>query len=106
MIFTSKCGHGKQCPPFSRHPGIKRAGNLFQDFLLDGAAGGRLVFSFESSGQMIGQMKCYLCGSSISSFIFIKPYFSYKGRPISVASKEIAVIPLLLVSLTSLSNVL
>jgi hypothetical protein len=51
MIFTSKCGHGKQCPPFSRRPGIKRAGNLFQDFLLGGAAGGRLVFSFESSGQ-------------------------------------------------------
>ncbi|KAA8500927.1 hypothetical protein FNY66_10765 [Mediterraneibacter catenae] len=52
MIFTSKCGHGKQCPPFSRRPGIKRAGNLFQDFLLGGAAGGRLVFSFESSGQV------------------------------------------------------
>ena len=29
----------------------KKAGNLFQDFLLGGAAGGRLVFSFESSGQ-------------------------------------------------------
>jgi len=52
MIFTSKCGHGKSCPPFSRRPGKKRAGNLFQDFLLGGAAGGRLVFSFESSGQV------------------------------------------------------
>jgi len=51
MIFTSKCGHGKSCPPFSRRPGKKRAGNLFQDFLLGGAAGGRLVFGFESSGQ-------------------------------------------------------
>jgi len=40
MIFTSKCGHGKSCPPFSRRPGKKRAGNLFQDFLLGGAAGG------------------------------------------------------------------
>src|SRR5699024_11328262 len=36
---------------FSRCPGIKRAGNLFQDFLLGGAAGGWLVFSFESSDQ-------------------------------------------------------
>ncbi|RHV85890.1 hypothetical protein DXA97_14945 [Clostridium sp. OF09-36] len=57
MIFTSKCGHGKSCPPFSRRPG-KRAGNLFQDFLLGGAAGGRLVFSFESSGQ-VGPMMGY-----------------------------------------------
>ena len=51
MIFTSKCGHGKSRPPFSRRPGIKRAGNLFQDFLLGGAAGGWRLFSFESSGQ-------------------------------------------------------
>jgi len=29
--------------------GIRKAGNLFQDFLLGGAAGGRLIFSFESS---------------------------------------------------------
>ena len=29
----------------------RKAGNLFQDFLPGGAAGGRLVFSFESSGQ-------------------------------------------------------
>ncbi|ATO98847.1 hypothetical protein CG447_02340 [Faecalibacterium duncaniae] len=42
---------GREQQLFSRRPGIKRAGNLFQDFLLDGAAGGRLVFSFESSGQ-------------------------------------------------------
>ncbi|MZH54265.1 hypothetical protein GT664_00520 [[Clostridium] innocuum] len=60
MIFTSKCGHGKQCPPFSRRPGIKRAGNLFQDFLLGGAAGGRLVFSFESSGHVGPKMESYL----------------------------------------------
>ena len=32
--------------------GIKRAGNLFQDFLLGGAAGGRLVFSLESLYQV------------------------------------------------------
>lgn len=37
----------------SRRPGIKRAGNLFQDFLLGIAAGGRLVFSFESLGQSL-----------------------------------------------------
>ena len=66
MIFTSKCGHGKSRPPFSRCPGIKRAGNLFQDFLLGGAAGGRLVFSFESSGQ---------AGSMINSSINEKLFF-------------------------------
>ena len=33
-------------------------------------------------------------------------YFSYKGRPIAVASKEIEVIPLHLVSLISISSVL
>ena len=32
--------------------GKRKAGNLFQDFLLGGAAGGRLVFSFESLGQV------------------------------------------------------
>ena len=32
--------HDGLWPPFSRRPGIKRAGNLFQDFLLGGAAGG------------------------------------------------------------------
>ena len=37
--------------------GIRKAGNLFQDFLLGGAAGGRLVFSFESSGQGGPMMK-------------------------------------------------
>ncbi|MZL69338.1 hypothetical protein GT748_00525 [Bittarella massiliensis] len=61
MIFTSKCGHGKQCPPSSRCPGIKRAGNLFQDFLLGGAAGGRLVFGFESSGQIGPKIRYNLC---------------------------------------------
>lgn len=34
--------------------------------------------------------------SSISSFIFVKPNFSYKGRPMSVASREIDVISLIL----------
>jgi len=38
-------------PPFSRYPGIEKAGNLIKDFLLGGAAGGRLVFSFKGSGQ-------------------------------------------------------
>lgn len=38
-------------PPFSRYPGIEKAGNLIKDFLLGGAAGGRLVFSCEGSGQ-------------------------------------------------------
>lgn len=32
--------------------GKKRAGNLSKDFLLGGAASGRRVFSFESSGQV------------------------------------------------------
>ena len=32
--------------------GRKKAGDLFSDFLLGGAAGGRLVFSFESLGQV------------------------------------------------------
>jgi len=32
-------------------------------------------------------------GSSISQFIFTKPYFSYKALPISVVSREMAVIP-------------
>ena len=52
------------------------------------------------------QTRSYHSGNSISSFIFTNPYFSYNGRPISVASNEIAVIPLLLVSLISISNVL
>jgi len=30
-------------PPFSRIPGMKKAGNLSKDFLLSDAAGGRLV---------------------------------------------------------------
>ena len=38
-------------PPFSRRPGKEKAGNLIIDFLLGGAAGGRLVFSCKSSGQ-------------------------------------------------------
>ena len=45
-------------------------------------------------------------GNSISSFIFTKPYFSYKGRPMAVASKETDVIPLHLISQISLSSVL
>lgn len=45
-------------------------------------------------------------GNSISSFILTKPYFSYNGRPIAVASKEIEVIPLHLASQISLSSVL
>ena len=48
---SEMCIRDRSCPPFSRRPGKKRAGNLFQDFLLGGAAGGRLVFGFESSGQ-------------------------------------------------------
>ena len=40
-----------KCSPALLDTRKKRAGNLFQDFLLGGAAGGRLVFSFESSGQ-------------------------------------------------------
>ena len=52
------------------------------------------------------QTRSYHSGNSISSFIFTNPYFSYNGRPISVASNEIAEIPLLLVSLISISNVL
>ncbi|MFR7317499.1 hypothetical protein [Hominenteromicrobium sp.] len=38
-------------PPFSRRPGKEKAGNRIKDFLLGGAAGGRLVFSCKSSGQ-------------------------------------------------------
>lgn len=45
-------------------------------------------------------------GNSISLFILTNPYFSYNGRPISVASNEIDEIPLLLISLISISNVL
>ena len=45
-IFTKR----NQCT-VSQHPGKEKAGNLSQDFLLRGGAGGRLVFSFESSGQ-------------------------------------------------------
>ena len=45
--------------PFSQHPGKEKAENLFQDFLLDGAAGGRLVFSLESSGQVGPKMKSW-----------------------------------------------
>ncbi|MCA5576492.1 hypothetical protein [Enterocloster clostridioformis] len=44
-------GIARKKPPFSRHWGKEKAGNRFSDFLLGGAAGGRLVFSFESSGQ-------------------------------------------------------
>ena len=38
--------------------------------------------------------------------IFIKPYFSYNGSPISVASREMDVIPLARHSFTSISNTL
>ena len=51
-IFTKR----NQCT-VSQHPGKEKAENLFQDFLLGGAAGGRLVFSFESSGQGGPMMK-------------------------------------------------
>ena len=37
--------------PLSRRPGKEKSRKPFHDFLLGGAAGGRLVFSFESSGQ-------------------------------------------------------
>ena len=43
--------------------------------------------------------------SSISSSIFTNPYFSYNGRPISVASKAICDTPCFLTSFTSKSNV-
>ena len=43
--------------------------------------------------------------SSISSSIFTNPYFSYNGRPISVASKVICDTPCFLISFTSKSNV-
>ena len=46
-IFTKR----NQCT-VSQHPGKEKAGNLSQDFLPDGAAGGRLVFSFESLDQI------------------------------------------------------
>ena len=45
-IFTKR----NQCT-VSQHPGKEKAGNLSQDFLPDGAADRRLLFSFESSGQ-------------------------------------------------------
>ena len=38
--------------------GIRKAGNLLQDFLLGGAADRQRVFSFESSGQ-VGPMMGY-----------------------------------------------
>ncbi len=38
-------------PSFLKN-GIRKAGNLFKDFLLGSAAGGRLVFSFESLDQI------------------------------------------------------
>ena len=38
---------------------IERAGNHFSDFLLGGAAGGRLVFSFESSDQVGPMTVCF-----------------------------------------------
>ena len=43
--------------------------------------------------------------SSISSSIFTNPYFSYNGRPISVASKVICDTPCFPTSFTSKSNV-
>lgn len=43
---------------------------------------------------------------SISFFICINPNFSYKGLPISVASREIEVIPLFFASSTSKASVL
>ena len=46
-IFTKR----NQCT-VSQHPGKEKAGNLSQDFLPDGAADRRLLFSFESSGQV------------------------------------------------------
>ena len=45
-IFTKR----NQCT-VSQHPGKEKAGTLSQDFLPDGAADRRLLFSFESSGQ-------------------------------------------------------
>ena len=71
-----------------------------------------LLYSIYSSPRLLRSLQlpdkfriCY-SGNSISSFIFTKPYFSYKGRPIAVASKEIEVIPLHLVSLISIFSVL
>ena len=47
-------GWGGVLPP---HLGQKKKQETFSDFLLGGAAGGRLVFSFESSGQGGPMMK-------------------------------------------------
>ena len=47
-------GWGGVLPP---HFGQKKSRRPFSDFLLGGAAGGRLVFSFESSGQGGPMMK-------------------------------------------------
>ena len=47
-------GRGGVLPP---HFGQKKSRRPFSDFLLGGAAGGRLVFSFESSGQGGPMMK-------------------------------------------------
>ena len=40
--------HDGLWPPFSRRPGKEKAGNRIKDFLLGGAAGGRLVFSYQN----------------------------------------------------------
>ena len=51
------------------------------------------------------EINSYYLISSISSSIFTNPYFSYNGRPISVASKAICDMPCFLTSFTSKSNV-
>ena len=71
-----------------------------------------LSIMIEEEKQTVLSKNCLLqaeschSGNSISLFIFINPYFSYNGRPISVASNEIEKMPLLLLSLISISNVL
>lgn len=58
-IFRSKCGHGGMTDCGLLSPGVraKKKQETVHDFLLGGAAGGRLVFSFESSGQGGPMMK-------------------------------------------------
>ena len=64
MIFTSKCGHGGMTDCDLLSPGVraKKKQEPFHDFLLGGAAGGRLVFSFESSSQVDPMMDSTING--------------------------------------------
>ena len=45
---------------FTTSFGAEKKQETFSDFLLGGAAGGRLVFSFESSGHVGPKMESYL----------------------------------------------